>query len=119
MYVASGAQSLEEAVAAKQTAWCGLAGWLSWDAHSCVTRISPFQETTVAALKPSFFSGAPFPSFTPVTPLWCHIPYILLRAGLKACLGGLWTRHAAMGSTSSTCCKRVPGCPLPGRVLRS
>lgn len=61
MYVVSGAASLEEAVAAKQTAWCGLADWLSWEGHSCVTRISPFQNTTVAALKPSFRGGAPLP----------------------------------------------------------
>jgi hypothetical protein len=57
VYVASDPSKLADEYGRRATAWCGLKHTLSWDSRTCVTRISPFQETAVAVVKPSYKIG--------------------------------------------------------------
>ena len=73
MYVANHPSKLADEYAAKHTAWCGLSHLLSWDDHTCCTRISPFQETAVAVVKPGSRSGVPL-QHTHVVIRSLHLP---------------------------------------------
>ena len=57
VYVANDPSKLADEYGRRATAWCGLKHTLSWDSRTCVTRISPFQETAVAVVKPSYKMG--------------------------------------------------------------
>ncbi len=51
VYKAGTPEKLAEAVANKQSAWCGLGSLLAWDATHCVTHVSPFRDTAVAVVR--------------------------------------------------------------------
>ena len=53
VYKANVVSQLADAIAHKQSAWCGLGNMLTWDASSCVVSLSPFRETAVAVVHPA------------------------------------------------------------------
>ncbi len=50
VYVAEDPEKLVERVQQQRGAWCGLQSLLSWDSHTCATRVSPFADTAVAVV---------------------------------------------------------------------